>query len=151
MDVNEAAPKSGPRTFEAVIALFSERREVILHTSLMNDVHLVRFEPGRIELRTGAGAPADLAPRMSRLLGGWTGAPWLVTISSEAGAPTMRAQQAAAARERQGEALDHPLVQAALEAFPGATIAAVHQRATPPAVDSDPATDTNDIEGDVPQ
>jgi len=82
---------------------------------------------------------------MSRLLGGWTGAPWLVTISSEAGAPTMRAQQATAARDRQEEALDHPLVQATLEAFPGATIAAVHQRATPP------ATDTDDIEGDVPQ
>ena len=52
---------------------------------------------------------------------------------------------AAAARDRQGEALDHPLVQATLEAFPGATIAAVHQRAPPP------VTDTDDIEGDVPQ
>ncbi len=151
VDVNEAAPESGPESFEAVIALFAEKREAILHTSLMNDVHLVRFEPGRIELRTGAGAPADLAPSMSRLLGRWTGAPWLVTISSEAGAPTMRAQHEAAARERQGEAVDHPLVQAALAAFPGATVAAVHQRATPPAVESDPATDTDDIEGDVPQ
>ena len=147
VDVNHGAPESGPQTFEAVIALFWEKREAILHTSLMNDVHLVRFEPGRIELRTSADAPADLAPRMSRLLGGWTGAPWLVTISSEAGAPTMRAQREAAARDRQGEALDHPLVQAALKAFPGATVAAVHQRTAPPDTD----TDTDDIEGDVPQ
>jgi DNA polymerase-3 subunit gamma/tau len=157
IEAKTTAQVSGPETFEAVVELFAARREAILHTNLVNDIHLVRFEPGRIEFRPGPDAPADLAPRMSRLLGSWTGTPWMVTVSGEAGAPTIRTQREAAAQERQGAAVDHPLVQAALAAFPGATVAAVHERATPPPGEPDPAADTadtadtEDIKGDVPQ
>jgi DNA polymerase-3 subunit gamma/tau len=121
-----------PQSFEAVVALFGERREAMLRNHLECDVHLVRFQPGRIEFRTEERAPSDLAPRMSKLLGEWTGTPWLVTLSTQAGEPTLRAQRDAAEAERRGAALGHPLVRAALEAFPGATVEAVHVQAAPP-------------------
>jgi DNA polymerase-3 subunit gamma/tau len=104
----------------------------MLRNHLEGDVHLVRFAPGRIELRTEPRAPGDLALRVSKLLGEWTGTPWMVTLSSEPGEETLRARREAAEAERRGAALGHPLVQAALETFPGATVEAVHVHAPAP-------------------
>ena len=61
------------------------------------------------------------------------------------GEPTLRARRDAAEAERRGAALGHPLVQAALEAFPGATVEAVHVQAAPlpvaPAADDESGPD----------
>ncbi|RMD62656.1 MAG: hypothetical protein D6826_06875 [Alphaproteobacteria bacterium] len=111
-----------PRNFLDVVALVRERRETILANHLVNDVHLVRFETGRIELRPEAHAPRDLSGRLGRILQEATGRRWMVTISSAPGDPTL-AEQAETARARRREAvLAHPLVRAALDAFPGARL-----------------------------
>ena len=112
-------------SFEEVVALFARHREAILHAHLMADVHLVRFEPGRIEFRPGARAPANLANRLGELLRRWTGRRWVVSVAKEGGAPTLRQQaEAREAKLRQEVAAD-PAVRALLDAFPGATIEAV--------------------------
>jgi len=139
--VSEPAPApartAGPRDFEAVVALFEARREMLLHACLVNQVHLVRFEPGHIALRAEDGAPGDLAMRVSRMLSDWTGAQWLVSLSNDPGEPTLGAQRAAAADRRRGAAISHPLVQAALETFPGATVEAVLEHEPPATGDDD--------------
>lgn len=118
-----AAPD--PKSFAEVVALCAERREALLHAHLVNSVHLVRFEPGRIELRPTGRAPANLANRLGASLSDWTGRRWVVSVSSEPGAPTL-AEQAAAAAERERQAvLAHPLVEAVMRRFPGATVEAV--------------------------
>jgi hypothetical protein len=48
-----------PESFEALAALFEARREAVLHTHLVRNVHLVRLEPGRLEFRPGEHAPRD--------------------------------------------------------------------------------------------
>ncbi len=127
----------GPETFEAAVEMFAARREALLHAALVAQVHLVRFEPGHIEVRAEPTAPADLAPRVSRLLSEWTGAQWLVSLSSEPGAQTLREVREAREAERVGQAIGHPLVQAALSAFPGATVEAVLEREPLPATGAD--------------
>ncbi|MBF0562486.1 MAG: DNA polymerase III subunit gamma/tau, partial [Alphaproteobacteria bacterium] len=114
-----------PRNFEDVVALFRSRREMLLVQHLTADVHPVRCEPGRLEFRPGPHAPRDLAGNLSRLLGEWTGRRWLVSVSSEDGQPTLREQDEATRQQQKGEATAHPLVQAVLAAFPGATIVEV--------------------------
>jgi DNA polymerase-3 subunit gamma/tau len=123
-----AAPGS-PATFSELVALFVDKREPLLAAALSGTVHLVRYEPGRVEFRADEGAPPDLAPRMSRLLGEWTGRPWLVSLSHEAGAPTLREQLFEREAKRKQDAANHPLVQAILATFPGATIEAVRDLA----------------------
>jgi len=92
-------------------------------------VHLIAFEPGRIEFRPADGAPTNLANRVSQLLGEWTGKRWLVARSEAApGEPTLREQEERGESDLQDEVARHPLVQAVLETFPGATIAAVRER-----------------------
>ncbi len=122
--VQPAAP-SLPQSFDEVVALFAEKREAVLAAALASAVHLVRYEPGRIEFRPEPVAPPDLATRMSRLLGEWSGRPWLVSLSREAGEPTLREQALECEIKRKQDAASHPLVQAVLAAFPGATIEAV--------------------------
>jgi DNA polymerase-3 subunit gamma/tau len=116
-----------PRSFTEVIALCAERREAVLAASLTSAVHLVHFEPGRIEFRPSAAAPADLAPRLSRLLSEWTGRPWLVGLSREEGAATLREAGIEREMQRKRDAATDPLVQAILATFPGATIEAVRE------------------------
>ena len=123
-----AAPAGMVRSFKEVVALFEERREGILTAHLHNDVHLVRFAPGRIEFRPGERAPRDLANRVGRLLSDWTQERWIVSVSDDPGAPTL-AEQAEAERAQQfAEADEHPLVHAVKQTFPGAKVTNVTDR-----------------------
>ena len=108
-----------------MVELFAQKREAVMAAALKTMVHLVRYEPGAIEFRSASGAPADLAPRMSRLLGEWTGRAWLVSLSREVGTATLAEQYLEAETKRRQDAANHPLVQAVLLAFPGATIEVV--------------------------
>jgi DNA polymerase-3 subunit gamma/tau len=128
----DAAPSQAgaqPRSFHDVIALAAEHKEGLLETHLTDNVHLVRFAPGRIELRPGPRAPADLVGKLGQKLGEWTGTRWIVTVSREPGEPTLREQQQAAEARVHDEVAAHPLVQAALRAFPGARITAITETA----------------------
>ncbi len=113
-------------SFRDVARLVAEQREAMLHAHLLHSVHLVRFAPPVIELRPQPAAPRDLAPRLAALLSEATGTRWTIALSTAAGEPTLAEQGNAADAARRTAAADHPLVRAIMEAFPGATISAVH-------------------------
>jgi DNA polymerase-3 subunit gamma/tau len=141
-----------PATFAAVVELFAARREGILHAHLLNDVHLVHFEAGRIELRPTQKAPANLPNRVAACLNEWTGARWLVSVSGDLGAPTLKEQAKAIDNEMRRRAAEHPLVKAVLEAFPGATIDAVRDlKAALPADESAENGDETAVEPIIPE
>jgi len=123
-----------PRNFEELLALFDRRREAVLRSHLATNLHLVRFEHGRIECR------------LAQLLSEWTGARWLVAISDEEGQPTLRQQKEAHEHELRNEVASHPLVQAVLETFPGATIAAVRERYAASPAETEEAPDQPDTD-----
>jgi DNA polymerase-3 subunit gamma/tau len=114
-----------PKSYRDVVALVAAEREVLLHGHLLHSVHLVRFAPPVIELRPQPDAPRDLAPRLGALLQKATGTRWTIALSTSEGAPTLAEQGTEADRNRRAAAAGHPLVQAILEAFPGARIEAV--------------------------
>jgi DNA polymerase-3 subunit gamma/tau len=168
MTATAPAATAAPASFREVVALFEARREGVLHGLLWNNVHLLRFEPGLIELRA-PDCPRDFASRVMDLLGSWTGQRWIVTLSEQAdGAPTLAAQAAAARDARKARASEHPLVRRALELFPGATLEHVrgpqdadpalqvtaameHDGAdAPPPLEPDVISDIFDLEPDDP-
>jgi DNA polymerase III subunit gamma/tau len=143
--VADSAPAQ-PQSFAEVVALFEHHREAVLRSHLWSDCHLVHFEPGRIELRLDEAAPRDLPNRLGQLLGTWTGARWVVSVSREAGAPSLRQQSEQRARHLRSEAEDHPMVRAVLEIFPGARIEAVRELAPlAPAAGGTAATDGDEL------
>jgi DNA polymerase III subunit gamma/tau len=121
------APLPQPQSFAEVVALFDKQREAVLRSHLVAHVHLVRFAPGHIELRPAVGAPSNLPNRLSQLLTQWTGTRWIVSVSSEEGAPTLREQAEARDASLRSEVARHPLVRAVLESFAGARIEAVRE------------------------
>ena len=131
----QAAPaeKVEPQNFVELVQLFETRREGILHAHLVNNVHLVSYEPGKLVFRPADHAPRNLNALLKQLLDRWTGRTWTVFMDYNAdGAPTLT-QQAHVAREAQkAVAASHPLVDAVLKAFPGSTIEAVRGVAAEP-------------------
>jgi DNA polymerase-3 subunit gamma/tau len=111
-----------------LLALFEKHGEVITRAQLRSQLHLVAFEPGRIEFRPAENAPRDLSNRLMQRLREWTGVQWAVAISQAEGAPTLEQQEQSRDSEMKSQVAAHPLVRAVLDAFPGATIAAVRER-----------------------
>ncbi|MGL6210068.1 MAG: DNA polymerase III subunit gamma/tau, partial [Paracoccaceae bacterium] len=109
-------------TFEAVVALIREKRDMTLLVEVETNLRLVRYSPGRIEFEPGLRAAPDLAARLGQRLQGWTGTRWAVSVVSEGGAATIAETRDQGRRAAEAEALQSPLVQAVLAAFPGAKI-----------------------------
>jgi DNA polymerase-3 subunit gamma/tau len=118
---------ASPTSFAELVALFAEKREMILHTHLIDHVHLVRFARGHLEVRVEDKAPANLAAQVTQKLKDWTGERWVVSLTQDLGEPTMHEQQLAHESHIREEALRDPLVKTVLENFPGAEITAVRK------------------------
>ena len=112
-----------------MIALAAEKRDITMKMALERDVRLVRCEDGQLEIALEASAPKTLVHDLQRKLTGWTGKRWIVVVSQEQGAPTMRAQADARQAELERGVQSDPLVQAVLNRFPGAKVVGVTQNA----------------------
>jgi DNA polymerase III subunit gamma/tau len=95
-------------------------------------VHLVGYEPRRIELRVTEAAPANLASRFAAVLEKACGGRWVITISQQAGEATLREQARAEEAAKRAAAMQHPLVQAVIETFPEAKLVARRERKAAP-------------------
>ncbi len=134
----QAAPTLAINSFADLIALAAEKRDITAKMALERDVRLVRCEDGQLEIALEASAPKSLVHDLQRKLTGWTGKRWIVVVSQEQGAPTMRAQAADRQAELERSVQNDPLVQAVLNRFPGAKVIGVTQTA-PEAGEADEA------------
>ncbi len=124
---NDAALAKYP-TFEHVVELIRQQRDVKLLVEVETGVRLVSYSPGRIEFEPSPNAPRDLAQRLGARLQRFTGTRWAVSIVNEGGAPTIADLRDAAANALKAEAEAHPLVQAVMDAFPKAKITEIKSR-----------------------
>jgi DNA polymerase-3 subunit gamma/tau len=112
-------------SFDDVVALAEAKRDLKLKHALLEQVRLVRFKPGTIELSPLPQAPRELGQELMRKLKAWTGRVWIVALSDEEGAVPLGQQR----REREAREIEtvreHPAVKQVMQHFPGARIAAV--------------------------
>ena len=138
----QAQPETQPQArveiprFEDLVTLAQVNRDIQLKIALEQDVRLVRFERGSIEFSLTPGASPQLAQTLMRRLQEWTGIRWMVAVSREEGAPTLKDQADARAEEKMTGVRAIPLVRKVLEAFPGAQIMAIRA----PEVEPEPVT-----------
>jgi DNA polymerase III subunit gamma/tau len=145
-----ATPALAVGRFEDLIALAEARRDLQVKAALERDVRLVRFEDGKLEIALEAGAAKTLVNDLSRKLAEWTGRRWMIVVSAEAGAPTVRSQAEKREAELKAGVRGDPLVQAVLARFPGAEIVGVRRRggAAEPAGEEPPVFDAGDTTDD---
>jgi DNA polymerase-3 subunit gamma/tau len=120
-----------PQSFEQVVALIGEKREVGLQMDVQRYVRPVAFKPGAITYESLDGAPMDLARKLASRLKDWTGRTWLIAANGQGGGETMiEIDRRKRSEERAGIEAD-PFVRAVMDAFPGATIGEIKTLAAP--------------------
>ncbi len=119
------APLTVYQTFDQVVALIREKRDMRLLVEVETSLRLAKYAPGRIEFEPAPNAAPDLAARLGQRLQGWTGVRWGVAVVGSGGAPTIAEVQDQDLNAARAEAMSNPLVQAVLAVFPGARITAI--------------------------
>ncbi len=118
----DVPPKPKFSSFDDIVAHAAEVRDIKLKIALEEQVELVKFGPGFLELHLLEGTQKNLAQELSRKMQGWTGDRWIVSISEERGLRPLGARR----REQEAQAVEeirkHPAVKSILHHFPEAQI-----------------------------
>jgi DNA polymerase-3 subunit gamma/tau len=118
----KTAPVLAIDSFEGLIALAVEKRDLAVKAALERDVRLVRCEDGRLDVALEPSASKTLVNNLSDKFTQWTGRRWVVVVSREQAQPTVKSQLDAKQAELKTGVQADPLVQAVMARFPGATI-----------------------------
>ena len=137
-------PARALQSFEELVALAVEKRDIGIKSALERDVRLVRFEDGRLEFSLEPSAQKSLTGELSKKLADWTGRRWMVIVSAEAGQPSLYAQAQMRKAELKDGVRADPLVQAVLTRFPGAEIVDVRAAAGAGAPDELPLDESSE-------
>ena len=125
-------------SFEDVVKLIAEKRDIGLRLDVEQYVRPISFRPGAITFEPGPGAPGNLAGRLVRALKEWTGQPWLVAAEGGGGAESLLERQKREEKEQMAAIRSDPFVASVLTAFPGAEIVEVRTILTPEAPPIEP-------------
>ena len=124
----DQTPDPAPASFEDIVALAGRHRELRLKTALERQVRVVKFEPGRLEIQLADGARKGLPGELTQKLQEWTGARWVVVLSTGSAAPTLEEKRRETEDRQRKEILKRPEVRAVMDTFPGAKVTAVRMR-----------------------
>jgi DNA polymerase-3 subunit gamma/tau len=138
--ISQGAPALAINSFTELVALASDKRDIQTKLALERDVRMVRCEDGTLEIALEASAAKTLVNDLSRKLQLWTGRSWMIVVSREPGAPTLKSVADVKKAELEIGVRADPLVKAVLERFPGAEIVGVRgsKDAVPEPIAADP-------------
>ncbi|MEM9029443.1 MAG: hypothetical protein AAGC70_13855, partial [Pseudomonadota bacterium] len=111
--------------FHEGVAPAGARRDAMLKLHLEDNVRLVQFGPGRIEINVLDGAPSDLAGDLGRKLTEWTGERWIVTVTRQDGAEPIGSVRRRKIAKDIEDVKSHPAVSVLLADYPDAEISEV--------------------------
>jgi len=109
-------------SFDELIFLLEDKRDIQLKTQVRRHVRLVSFEHGRMEMNLVNNPLQDFPNRLRHKLEEWTGDRWMLTVSQKEGSPTLSEVEDAEEADRQRTAEADPTVQAIMAHFPGARV-----------------------------
>jgi DNA polymerase III subunit gamma/tau len=118
-----AAPSARlPADFRGLIAFLESRGKHQLAVQLHDQVGLVRYAPPELALKPSRPLGGDWPRELGAILKSLTGSAWQVSLSDEAGEPSLLDQEKMAEERVRAEVLDDPNVRAVMDAFPDAEL-----------------------------
>ena len=130
-----------PVGFREFVTLLEQRRiEPLLTARLRTQLRPVSFETGQVVVALEPGADRDITGLLRVLMQRLFGGEWSVQTVASSDSSTIAELEAAEKEAEQAAVLAHPLVQATLDAFPGATVKPVRKLALELAPDDWTAT-----------
>jgi DNA polymerase-3 subunit gamma/tau len=116
------------RTFDELIFLAEDMRDLKAKMFLRSHVRLVSISHGKLIFNLAGHPPSDSMAHLGAKLKEWTGTQWQLMLSDEDGLPTLEEIEQAENRDRMERARAHPAVSAIMKAFDGARIVDVRIR-----------------------
>jgi DNA polymerase-3 subunit gamma/tau len=77
------------QSFQDLINLTNNQKEIELKFDLERNVRLVKFEQGKIDISFNENLSKDFIKNLSQKLNDWTGKRWIITLSKEEGQTTI--------------------------------------------------------------
>ena len=81
------------KEIEDLIALSSTKKEIHLKYDLENNVNLIKFSEGKIDISFNENLDKNFVRNLSQRLYDWTGNRWVITLGKEAGQKTFSESQ----------------------------------------------------------
>ena len=124
------APPSSPQPadFTAFVELVERHGKQLLGVHLRDHVGLVRFEPGTLVLKPLRPLGPDFPRELAAAAKAATGSSWEIRLTDEGGAPSLHQQEAIALDGVRAAVMEEDSVRALLDAFPDATLDAIHTK-----------------------
>jgi DNA polymerase-3 subunit gamma/tau len=121
MEINEEFVSS-PSSFDELVKLFEKKGDPDIAFQLNDNVHLVSYDIGRIDIRPNARVPKNLASRMSTELKKWTGKSWVISLSNEIGDTTLYEKDVVEQQALKNMIMKDEIIKSVLSSFEGASI-----------------------------
>ena len=109
-------------TYDDLLKLFQDKRELVLYGHLRHDVHLVSLKENHLIIRLTPSVPKTFLNELKTKLKTYTGQEWTVESSGEEGILTPAQKDEQNKQAQQERLITHPLVQTIITAFPNSTI-----------------------------
>ncbi|HET6535915.1 MAG TPA: DNA polymerase III subunit gamma/tau [Sphingomicrobium sp.] len=126
--LSDPAAKSGgqtariPSDFTALVKTLEQGGKRILAQQLHDQVGLVRYAPPELVLKPTRPLGVDWSRELAKELKSATGASWQVSLSDEAGEPSLLDQEKMLKERVRADVLADPNVRAVMDAFPDAEL-----------------------------
>jgi DNA polymerase-3 subunit gamma/tau len=120
---NPSAPMATlPADFPALVQFLESRGKHQLAVQLHDQVGVVRYAPPELVLKPARPLGQDWPRDLAAVLKSLTGTSWQVSLSDEAGEPSLLDQEKMAEERVRSEVLADPNVRSVMEAFPDAEL-----------------------------
>lgn len=124
----ESQPVTQINTMQDVVAVLQQNGTMMLASQVYTYAHPVKVAEGLIEFRPAENAPPRLAQELSQALKSATETRWIVTVSTQAGTPTLKQIDDETANQLEASVREQPLVKNILQLFPDAQIKDIHKK-----------------------
>ncbi len=121
-------PVSSPQNLSDIVAMLEQSGAMILAAQVRMYAHPVKYETGRIEFYPAPDAPPKLAQELAQQLKAMTGARWMVTVSSQPGAPTLAQEAQLKSLQQREKAMSSTLTKQIFDIFPDAELTRIYTK-----------------------
>ena len=119
---SEPIQKNIINTFEDLVKVATNEKEVTLKYDLERNVKLVSFVPGKINITFNEKLNKNFIKILTEKLLKWTGERWIISLSQEEGAKTIYEKTISDKKEKLEEAMKSDVVKKMLSVFPDAKL-----------------------------
>ena len=110
------------KSYRHFVELFYKNKEAILHTNLYNNVKLISFKEGEIEINASSISDKHFNRTIAKLISKWTGRIWQVSSSTSNLGQSLYEEDLIQEQKEIDQMKDDPEVKKLLDSFPGIKI-----------------------------